>query len=389
MRRATVLGISTTEICGVRDHATLLAEELRRRGTACEMRWLQRRASGWRQERAEVAAYARELRTALAAERPDVAILHYSVFSFSHRGLPLYVRVPAAALRAAGVPVVTVVHEAVYPWTIGGPRGKVWALSQRAALVEVVRSSSALLLTADFRADWFASRPWLPRRPIAVAPVYSNLPPPSPGARDAAEADTIGLFGFSYEGADSATVLDALADLRRGRRPQARLRLLGAPGPDSPAARSWSEQARARGVDQAISFSGMLAPQQLSDVLARCAVLLFAGAGGPSSRKGSLAGSLASGSPVVALDGPRTWRELRDGETIRIVSRNAVALAGALAELLDDEATREAIGARGRRFAEHEMGVGRTVEALEQLLGGAQDASAPRSLASHSPRARS
>ncbi len=367
-RRTLIVGMSTTRICGVRDHATLLADELRRRGGECEMRWLQRHPGSVQEERSEVVSYVRELRAALAARPPEVVILHYSVFAFAHRGLPLFVRPLTAALRGASAPVVTIVHEAVYPWTIGGLRGKVWALSQRAVLIDVVRSSTALLLTADFRAAWFTSRRWLARRPLAVAPVYSNLPAPSPDARSAVEQDTIGLFGYSYEGADSETVLDALAALRRERRPQARLRLLGAPGPDSPAARAWLEQARARGIEQAVSFSGTLAPQQLADALARCAALLFIGAGGPSSRKGSLAGSLASGAPVVALDGPRAWSELRDGETIRIVGRSATALAGGLAALLDDEATREAIGARGRRFAESEMGVARTADALERLL---------------------
>ena len=40
--RVLVLGMSTTEICGVRDHAELLAGELRAEGLSCSVDWLYR-----------------------------------------------------------------------------------------------------------------------------------------------------------------------------------------------------------------------------------------------------------------------------------------------------------------------------------------------------------
>jgi len=364
--RVLVLGISTSEICGVRDHAELLAGELERRGIECSLHWLRRREGSLRGSLAEVRPWASTLAQVLGDERPDLVILHYSVFAFSYRGVPLFVPWVSRALRRAGLPVLTILHEAVYPWSIGGLRGKVWAASQRLVLIGVLRASSALLVTAEFRARWLESRRWLARRPLAVAPVFSNLPRPAQDARGAAPGDLIGLFGYSYEGAAVSLVLDALLELRRLQAP-ARLLLLGAPGPSSPAGREWLAAAEARGLAGAVSFTGTLPAQQLADAMAGCDLLIVANDGGPTSRKGTLAGSLGSGSPVVAIDGPRRWSELIDGETIRITGRTPQALAGVAAELLADRTGRDELGGRGRRFAEEQMGVGRTAEALVEL----------------------
>jgi glycosyltransferase involved in cell wall biosynthesis len=366
-RRALVVGMSSTEICGVRDHATLLAQGLEAADVQCSMFWLTREETTLGSSRAQTATWVAQLSSELEREKPDFVLLHYSVFAFAFKGIPLFVYPLTRALRRAGVPVLTIVHEAAYPWTIGGLRGKSWALTQRIALTEVMRVSCGALVTADFRVRWLESRRWLARRPIALAPVFSNLPPPDEEAR-AKQADaTIGLFGYSYEGAAVSLVLDAIGLLRE-RFAGATLLLLGAPGRSSPAAQMWEQAARERGLEQALSFTGRLAAQDLADALARCSVLLFVNSGGPSSRKGTLAGSLGSGAPVVALDGPRRWSEIRDGETLRLVGESPRELADVVAALLGDREQRDALGARGREFAERQMAVTRTVDALLGLL---------------------
>ena len=260
--------------------------------------------------------------------------------------------------------MVTVLHEYVYPWRHGGLRGKVWAITQRALLIDVMRSSAAVLLTTDFRVRWLESRPWLPRRPAAFAPVFSNLPPPAGGPSAERAQPVIGLFGYSYEGAALSLVLDAIV-LLAGRGVAPRLALLGAPGRASPVAETWQREARARGIEHALEFSDTLPAQDLSNALAACDLLLFVDAAGPSSRKGTLAASLASGRPVLAIDGPRRWLELVWAEAASIVEPTAPALADAIQELLGDDAAREALGARGRAFAEERMGVARTAEAVK------------------------
>ncbi|HYM55351.1 MAG TPA: glycosyltransferase [Solirubrobacteraceae bacterium] len=370
--RTAAVGMSVIPTCGVRAHAGVLAEALGEENVSCSLHWLSRSEESLPAARSDVRAWTGALARELEEADLDAVLLHYSVFAYSYRGLPLFVHPTLSALRGAGLPVIAVMHELVYPWTIGGWRGKLWALSQRALLIDVMLASRAVIATADFRVAWLESRPWLPRRPAAFAPVFSNLPPPAPRERPDRAGALVGLFGYAYEGAASALVLDAMrALLDRG--VQARLRLLGAPGPASPAAEEWRAAAGARGIADALSFSGTLSPQALADALADCDALLSVNPGGPSSRKGTLAGSLASGRPVLALDGPRRWQELVEHDAIQLVQPTSAALADGLAALLADEPLREALGARGRAFAEHRMGPARTAAEVRGLLDNMGD----------------
>jgi Glycosyl transferases group 1 len=365
--RVVVVGMSAQANCGMRDHATLLADALRREGHECSMQWLSRELRALPSERSRVRAWSAQLRSELRERAADAALLHYSPFSYAYRGLPVFVHPVLSAIRDAGAPIVCVAHELAYPWGRGGWRGRVWAATQRASLIQLLGASAAVLVTADFQEQWLGTRAWLPSRPTLMAPVYSNLPPPGARSSRRGEAQVIGLFGYAYQGAEVLLLLDALALLRRHGL-DFRLLLLGAPGRSSAVAEQWLEAARGRGIEELVSFLGPLPAQQLSDELAACDVLVSCARLGPSSRKGTLAGALASGAPVLAIDGPRRWSELLDAGALEVVAPTPEALADGLSALLADESRRAALGARGRAFAESRMSVARTTEAVVALL---------------------
>lgn len=365
--RIAVVGVSSGRPCGMRDHAEILAAALGRDGLGHSDHWLFRQADTLRGARAEVRAWSHTLLGELREGRPDVVLLHYSVFAYSYRGLPIFLGPALAALRASGIPVVGFMHELAFPWGLGGWRGNAWAFAHRARLIELVRVCGALVLTTDFRAQWLDSRPWLASRPSALAPVFSNLPEPAVGPPPDRERPLVGLFGYSYDRGGISLVLDALGLLARGG-VEPELGLLGAPGPLSPLAETWLAAARDCGLAESLSFAGPLPAQQLSDALGACDVLLFADSAGPSSRKGTLAGSLASGRPLVATDGPRAWPELRRRGAARVVEPKPEAVADAIAALLESARERDALGARGSEFAKREMGVQRSVAAVLELL---------------------
>jgi glycosyltransferase involved in cell wall biosynthesis len=372
--RVDSIGISIDQPCGVRDHAVLLAAALAEGGCSCPLHWLSRTGGTLAAERTELRSWAQTVADELRRTPPDALLLHYSVFAFSHRGLPVFVRPVLSALRDRDVPLVTFMHEFAYPWRLGGVRGKVWAATQRLALRDVVRSSTAVVVSSDARAEWFRSRPWLARRPTFVAPVFSNLPPAAERAPEEDRAARLGLFGYAHEGVAVDTVLDALRLLRDDGQ-ELELVLLGAPGGASPAGARWQREAAERGLGPAVGFSGLLPAQDLSDELARCAVLLFAERGGPTSRKTTLAASLASGRPVLALDGRNSWAELRQAGAAVVAPPDARSLASALGRLLADGDERVRQGERGRAFAHNVMSVeqsARIVEdALARAIGGA------------------
>lgn len=372
--RAAVVGVSSTRTCGVSAHAMLLAEALGSEGVSCSTHWLWRTDHSLRGARSEFRTWTEALAGELADADADVLILHYSVFSYAYRGIPVYVRPALRALRRSRIPLITVLHEFAYPWKRGGLRGRAWSLTQNALLIDVMRSSAAVVVTAPFRAEQLASRPWLPRRATAVAPVFSNLPAPAAiASRPEQGGLQLGLFGYAYEGAATSLVLDAVSLLHQ-QGLEVRLQLLGAPGRDAPAGQAWLAGARARGIEQALSFSGVLSAQDLSDALAACDILLHPEPSGPTSRKGTLAASLASARPVVAIDGPRRWAELVESQAALVVEGSAPALASAVAGLCADPARREALGVRGGEFARQAMSVQRSadlvVELIEQVLSG-------------------
>jgi len=365
--------MSSTEVCGVRDHAAGLARALDAEGLECSIHWLDRKETALAPARAEVGRWAQGVGAELERTWPDAVLLHYSVFAFSHRGLPLFGPPALAAARRARAPILTFAHEGAYNWHCHGAREAAWALSQRAVLIEVVRASAALLVTTDDRARWYGSRRWLAKRPTAVAPVFSNLPLAELRGGVAAPA-TVGLFGYSHDGSEPALVLDALYSLRADEVP-VRLILLGAPGPDSDAGRRWRVAAAERGLAAALEFTGTLPSRQLASALSSCTVLLFADTPGPTSRKTALAAGLASASPVLALDGPRSWPALVEAHAALMVEPRVEELAGRLGELLADDGARAALAARGRSFYDAQMSVehsARTVAVLlDQVLAAA------------------
>ncbi|MHB8185470.1 MAG: glycosyltransferase family 4 protein [Dermatophilaceae bacterium] len=350
-----VAGASSGDVCGVRDHAQILAGGLAEAGFDPIVEWgdLSSQAAP-----AEVDAWLRRVAARAQQERPDVILFHYSVFTFAWRGIPVHAVTVAHRLSGLGPPVVTLLHEYAYPWRRGW-RGISWAVTQRLVLWSVVSRSAALIVTTPQRADWIASRRWLPHRRVVVAPVFSNLPPARPRHTSTRTRTLVGLFGYGHEAVALTTLLDALSALRQTT-PEVRLLLLGAPGADSASGRHVLALARQVGLEDALDFTGVLPAQDLSDALAACDVLLFADTDGPSSRKTTLAASLASGRPIVALDGPNTWQDLVRNQAIALVRPTAPALAEAIRRLLVDRSAADALGSRGHAFAEAHMSLDRT-----------------------------
>lgn len=383
--RLATLGVSLGAPCGVHDHALRLADALEQESFVSTIHWLWRTEAPFAASRSEVGQWTERLAIELERDQPDALLLHYSVFAFSYRGLPVFVHPVLRVARKLGVPTVALLHEYAYPWHRRGARGKAWALSHRALLLDVMRACSAVVVTTDLRADWLSTRAWLPRRPMALAPVFSSLPAAGPGAAPRErEHPVIGLFGYAHEGVVKEVVLDALR-LLQDRGVQVELLLAGAPGRSSAAGESWLAGARGRGIMRAPAFSGLLPAQELSDTLSSCELLLSADRIGPTSRRTTLAASLAAGRPVVALDGSQSWRELRESEAALLVEPAADALADAISELLYDDDQRAQLGRRGRQFALEAMSVERSARAVGGLLC---ELSGPMRAVAPSPRGR-
>jgi glycosyltransferase involved in cell wall biosynthesis len=362
--RIVNVGISETEICGVRGYAQLLADDLRKRGHEVADMWL---------ERAHVTrsldivratrSWASELTDLIRVEKPEVLLWHYSVFTYGLKGVPVLAPMVSRALRASGVPVVGLLHEFAYPWEIDGGRGVAWALTQRAVLPMILRNLDGAIVTTEGRGQEVRAHRAFAAKPIMVAPVYSLLPTPQIGTP--ADDRTVGVIAWRDDGM-APIAIEAIAKLR-ATRPDLRVVLLGAPGPESRAGRAWRNAAQR--ASQQLEFTGIVAgSQSFADEAARCSVIVFADSGGPSSRKTTVASALAFGVPTVAFKGPETWQALADTSAVALVPYDGARLSGALGALLDSDDKRAALGREGREFYKRHQSVDVTGRAIAEFL---------------------
>ncbi len=340
--RIVVAGLSPVGTCGVRDHAGRLSDALQECGAQPTTVWLDHR-----DELLAPVRLAAMLRRACRQAEADVVLLHYSVFAYSWRGIPVSVPALALSLRRLGVPVVLFAHEFAYPWGQRGWRGAVLSSTQRLAFVPLVAASDAVVVTTEDRVTWIRGRRWLPRRPLASAPVFSNISVRATDEAATAVPGRVGVFGFGAEGLLTELVVEALAQVHRSN-PGAHPRLIGAPGSDSPAGRRLQRLADREGCP--VSFSGLLDEDQLSQELSSCEVIFHTDPAGPTSRKTTLAAALSHGRPVVAFDGPDRWQELVDAGAVELVPADERA-ATALEALLQDDSRKAALAERAREFA--------------------------------------
>lgn len=346
--RIAVVGASSGPVCGVRDYARVTAEALSSHGARVTTLWWERDESwGFRRTAAEARAWLDAVDEAVDRDKPEWILWHYSVFTWGGRGIPYLAPMVARRLARTEVPVLAVLHEFAFPFGEGGLGGTVWALAHRAALVPVLRGTTAVIVTTEDRALWLRSRRWLPLRPVSFLPVCSNLPVVPTQSR-LEDVLSVGVFGFAAGCSLVEEVTAALTHLRDAGL-KARLVLVGAPGSAGPDADAWRNAASSRGFDS-LAFTGVLGPDELARALASVDVALLADRAGPMSRKTTLAAALALGRPVVAVDGPKRWGLLANERAVVLAQPTSKGISTALEPLLRNEGARRKQGERGKAF---------------------------------------
>ena len=364
---ALVIGSSSSEICGVRDYAGRMSDELLNQGISITTCWWNR-APNESLSKTSTSANTWQLRVNrhIADMRPSAIVLHYSAFAFSFRGIPICFRGLMKALDP-DIPLITILHEYAYPWHRNRWKGIVWGISQRAVLRILVRNSTSLVVTTSQRRDWIASRRYLPDRPTAVSPVFSNLPPPTSRTLSKGSKILIGLFGYGQEGTTIELTLQTLARIHELGF-DADLRLLGSPGAHSPIGHLWRAIAAKLKVLEYVDFTGVLDAQVLSDSLASCDILLLMDTDGPTARKTTLAASLGSGRPVIAIDGPNAWSDIVESNALIVTEPTVAALSVAIITLVNDPDESSLVGRRGLSFAGMYMSLSRSTKVITDLI---------------------
>lgn len=355
------IGVSISEVCGVRDFADLLSAELRRKSIAVRDVWAdQRMILGRRTSRK---SWLSALENGLAAEPADALLLHYSVFSYSWRGLPMHTGQLVRRMRRVRLPIVTLLHEYIYPWGHRGWRGFLQAATQRIALLPIVGMSSELIVTTNDRREWLLRQRWLPQRTVTAIPVFSNVLPENSKPRRM--IPTAIIFGYTMDGGICDPVVEGVANAAK-RIDGLELLLVGAPGPEAAASARW--QAAASRTGCRLSFTGVLTRSDLSRTLSTATLAIFVDSPGPTSRKTTLAALLAHGCPVIACDGPQTWHELVEAGAVIVVPPEPGPIEHAIVRLCTDVQRRESQSKLARDYYHRQISIKQAGDAFEQIL---------------------
>jgi glycosyltransferase involved in cell wall biosynthesis len=280
-----------------------------------------------RADRRRIAAKLREL-------RPDVAHAH-SV----HR--------EALGAIESGVPTVVTIHGMIESEILLERR---WSKRVRGAfrrrLVAAVfdRARHVIVLSptvAEHYADRLRrARVWVIENPVDEL-FFERRGEPDP--------DVLLFSGLLIRRKGLPNLLEAFR-LARERRPEARLRLAGRDTePDH--AEELREAVRRGGMEDAVTFLGALAPEELAREIAGAAAMVLV------SRQETLPvaiqEAMAVGRPVVASPVGGVPSIVRDGETGFLVEHgDPSALAARLVALMEDAALRRRMGENARRLAE-------------------------------------
>lgn len=178
-----------------------------------------------------------------------------------------------------------------------------------------------------------------------------------------------------------AHLVDAVALLAETR-PDVRLDLVGT-GEQEQALR---DQVTALGLDAQVRFHGGLPQGQIREVVREAAVLAAPCVVAPDGNRDGLPTvlleSMALGTPCVATPVTGVPEAVWHDDTGLLVPEgDPVALARALARLIDDAWLRERLAARARALVEREFDVHRNSAQVRDVLAGATGATEPRVVA--------
>ncbi|UNX53665.1 glycosyltransferase family 4 protein [Georgenia sp. TF02-10] len=272
----------------------------------------------------------------------DAVYERYSLWSRAGTRYAATRRIPAVLEVNAPLPAEQARH-----------RGLVHAAEADAVVRDAARAATAVVCVSEPVAAWVRGHLG-PRHTtrVVVEPngVDVDRIRPAPAAAAAAAAGrpfTVGFVGTLKPWHGTATLLDAVALLRRTV-PDARLLLVG----DGPEAADLRRRAGAAGIADAVTFTGAVRPAEVPGWLHRMDVAAApypAGDGAGYFSPLKVYEYLAAGLPVVASAVGQLPAVLDDGTTgLLVPGSDPGALAAALRRLADDPVLGRRLGRAGR-----------------------------------------
>lgn len=278
----------------------------------------------------------------------------------------------ADAALGSGAPAVITVHGVIQQeaqvfrsYGLSWRQNLSWRYEEWYERRSLARAADIIAISpyvADFYRDMTGARMHLVENPVADA--YFDLP-------DAAEPGAILCAGRIIRRKNVLGLLHAFAELRRTA-PQARLRLAGDEHSEPDYAAQCRQFVAEQGLQGAVDFLGWLDEPAMQAEYSRCTCLAL-----PSWQETApvaIEQAMAAGKVVVASDVGGVRHLLADGRAGLLVQPgDAVGLAEALRQAVQEDALRQQLGQAARREAEARFRASivaqQTVEVYREIVG--------------------
>lgn len=276
----------------------------------------------------------------------DVANIQYQAGAYGGLGainlLPL----------ATSLPCITTFHDLKAPKLF--PKAGTW-LRRRSVSLLAQRSSATIVTNL---ADRLALEQ-VGRVRLNQIPIGSNIPVHCLDSAHRAQLRTswgaspqttvLCYFGMLSESKGGEELIDALALLDR-QALDVHLVLIGNAFGSSPEDQAYASRVKAlisrHRLDSRVTYTGKLAPEQVSNALHASDICVLPYRDGVSFRRGSLMAALAHGLPIITTHPQHDTAEIADGDNMVLApARNAVELANTIARVMASETLREHLSA--------------------------------------------
>jgi glycosyltransferase involved in cell wall biosynthesis len=336
-RCVALLGRRDEPTDAVEEYCHFLGAALEAQGISLELERVPWCELGWRKALAEMERRAGNW-------KKDWVLIQYTALAWSPRGFPLRFLRLVRFLRKKGVRCGVVFHDA-QPY--GGSRivDRVRRQVQIHTMREAIKLADlAVLTTPREKAQWLPAD----AQNVVFVPVGANLPSPETAWTKEKSSQkgppTVAVFSLSpgHVGEEEVKAIAEGMGYVTARMGPVRLLVLGR---HAESAEKFLRE-MLNGMDVKLMVSGLLAAEEVVQVLGKSDVMLFV-RGAISTRRGSAIAGIACGLPVVAMEG---W------ETAAPITEAGVELTApgehygpALLRVLQDSAYRANLAERSRK----------------------------------------
>jgi glycosyltransferase involved in cell wall biosynthesis len=323
----------------VAEYCQYLSQALAAQGISLELKRIGWAELGWRRALGEFR------KSTLEARSTDWFLLQYTALGWSRRGFSIRALRVIRLLKSRGARCAVVLHD-IEAYYGSRPLDRIRRAVQNWTMRQGVRLADLAIFTIPPEIIR-----WLPpnTRHAVFIPVGANLPGPEAAWRQtkvcAKEVPTVAVFSLSDGSVRAEEVRDIAQAARHAAERMGKLRVVLLGRNSEVGAEELKE--RLTGTPVEVAAHGLVAAEQVVQILGSCDVMLFA-RGFLSTRRGSAIAGMACGLPVVGREGWEMAAPITEAGVVLVSGGEREGFGPALLRVLSDESYRSSLAERSK-----------------------------------------